>query len=193
MKGIIPDGKLYMDGQLGAGTVATLEDSSVNTLTAGGPIGFGTAVTIKDGKAVQAAGAPIYGVALKRTYMNADHFYQEDIDNDKWGEGEVLGVLRDGTIAVPVSADVDAQENATVDANGQFKPAGASDTVVGVFLSSANAGETAQLQTRVQLAQPTSSVASPAASPAASPVASQSTGSTTGSSNSTSKQEELNG
>lgn len=161
MKGIIPDGKLYMDGQLGAGTVATLEDSSVNTLTAGGPIGFGTAVTIKDGKAVQAAGAPIYGVALKRTYMNADHFCQEDIDNDKWGEGEVLGVLRDGTIAVPVSADADAQENATVDANGQFKPAGASDTVVGVFLSSANAGETAQLQTRVQLAQPTSQAAPP--------------------------------
>ena len=156
MKGIIPDGKLYMDGQLGAGTVATLEDSSVNTLTAGGPIGFGTAVTIKDGKAVQAAGAPISGVALKRTYMNANHFYQEDIDNDKWGEGEVLGVLRDGTIAVPVSADADAQENATVDANGQFKPAGASDTVVGVFLSSANAGETAQLQTRIQLAQPAS-------------------------------------
>ena len=161
MKGIIPDGKLYMDGQLGAGTVATLEDSSVNTLTAGGPIGFGTAVTIKDGKAVQAAGAPIYGVALKRTYMNAGHFYQEDINNDKWGEGEVLGVLRDGTIAVPVSADADAQENATVDANGQFKPAGASDTVVGVFLSSANAGETAQLQTRVQLAQPTSQAAPP--------------------------------
>ena len=161
MKGIIPDGKLYMDGQLGAGTVATLEDSSVNTLTAGGPIGFGTAVTIKDGKAVQAAGAPIYGVALKRTYMNADHFYQEDIDNDKRGEGEVLGELRDGTIAVPVSADADAQENATVDANGQFKPAGASDTVVGVFLSSANAGETAQLQTRVQLAQPTSQAAPP--------------------------------
>lgn len=116
--GIIPDGKLYMDGQLGAGTVATLEDSSVNTVTAGGPIGFGTAVTISNGEAVQAAGAPIYGIALKRTYLNADHFYQEDIDNDKWAEGEVLGVLRDGTIAVPVSADVDEQESATVDANG---------------------------------------------------------------------------
>lgn len=163
--GIIPDGKLYMDGQLGAGTVATLEDSNVNTVTAGSPIGFGTAVTISNGKAVQAAGAPIYGIALKRTYLNADHFYQEDIDNDKWAEGEVLGVLRDGTIAVPVSADVDEQESATVDANGKFKPAGTSDTVVGVFLSSANAGETAQLQTRIQLAHLTSSVASPATSP----------------------------
>lgn len=154
--GIIPDGKLYMDGQLGAGTPATLEDATVNTLTAGGPIGFGTAVTIKDGKAVQAGGAPIYGVALKRTYLNGEHFFQDAIDNDKWAEGEVLGVLRDGTIAVPVSADVDVQENATVDANGQFKPAGANDKIVGVFLSSANAGETAQLQTRVQLAQPAS-------------------------------------
>lgn len=181
--GIIPDGKLYMDGQLGAGTVATLEDSNVNTVTAGGPIGFGTAVTISNGKAVQAAGAPIYGIALKRTYLNADHFYQEDIDNDKWAEGEVLGVLRDGTIAVSVSADVDEQESATVDANGQFKPAGTSDSVVGVFLSSANAGETAQLQTRIQLAQPTSSTTSPTTG--------STTGSTTspatGSSNSTSK------
>lgn len=177
--GIIPDGKLYMDGQLGAGTVATLEDSNVNTVTAGGPIGFGTAVTISNGEAVQAAGAPIYGVALKRTYLNADYFFQEDIDNDKWAEGEILGVLRDGTISVPVSADVDEQESATVDANGQFKPAGTSDTVVGVFLSSANAGETAQLQTRIQLAQPTSSAASPATGSTTSP--------TTGSSNSTSK------
>ena len=181
--GIIPDGKLYMDDQLGAGTVATLEDSSVNTVTAGGPIGFGTAVTISNGTAVQAAGAPIYGIALKRTYLNADHFYQEDIDNDKWSEGEVLGVLRDGTIAVPVSADVDEQESATVDSNGQFKPAGANDPVVGVFLSSANAGETAQLQTRIQLAQPTSSVASPATGS----TTGSSTGSTTSSSNSTSK------
>lgn len=189
--GIIPDGKLYMGSQLGAGTVATLEDSSVNTVTAGGPIGFGTAVTISNGKAVQAAGAPIYGVALKRTYLNGDHFFQEDIDNDKWSEGEVLGVLRDGTISVPVSTDVDEQESATVDANGQFKPAGTSDTVVGVFLSSANAGETAQLQTRVQLSQPTSSVASPAAGSSTgsstSPTTSSSAGSSTGSSNSTSK------
>lgn len=64
----------------------------------------------------------------------------------------MIGVLRDGTIYVPVNVDVNANENAAVDTDGNFKVAGASDSVVGVFLSSANAGSTARLQTRIQLA-----------------------------------------
>ena len=64
----------------------------------------------------------------------------------------MIGVLRDGTIYVPVNVDVNANENAAVDTDGNFKVAGASDPAVGVFLSSANAGSTARLQTRIQLA-----------------------------------------
>ena len=64
----------------------------------------------------------------------------------------MIGVLRDGTIYVPVNVDVNANENAAVDTDGNFKVAGTSDSVVGVFLSSANAGSTARLQTRIQLA-----------------------------------------
>lgn len=150
----IPDGRLYHDDPLSAGTIATIEPSTINTENAGAEIGFGTAVTIKDGKAVPAAKAPIYGVALKRTYIDGDHFYDNEIQNDKWKIGETLGILRDGTIAVPVSGDVDRGDDATVDANGKFKAAGAGDVVVGVFMSSANDGDTANLQTRVQFRQP---------------------------------------
>lgn len=147
----IPDGTLYHDGPLSAGTVATLEDSAVNTEHAGAEIGFGTGVVIKDGKVVPATTGPIYGVALKRTYVDADHLYEEDIENDKWKIGETLGVMRDGSIWVPISEDVDHGENAAVDADGHFKPAAATDTVVGVFLTRGDKGSTAKLQTRVQL------------------------------------------
>lgn len=148
----IPDGKLYMDGELGAGTVATIEDAKVNTEMAGADLGFGQGVVIKDGKAAPATKGPIYGVALKRTYVNGDHFLDETIQGDKWKAGEVLGVLREGTIAVPLSADVNKGENATVDSNGNFKPAGASDPVVGFFVSAGNQGGTANMQTTIQLA-----------------------------------------
>lgn len=148
----IPDGKLYMDGELGAGTVATIEDAKVNTEMAGADVGFGQGVVVKDGKAAPATKGPIYGIALKRTYVNGDHFLDETIQGDKWKAGEVLGVLREGTIAVPLSADVNKGENATVDNNGNFKPAGASDPVVGFFVSAGNQGGTANMQTTIQLA-----------------------------------------
>ena len=70
---------------------------------------------------------------------------------EDWSAGEWFGCVREGTVAVPISEDVNSRENAAVDANGNFKPAGASDTVVGVFLSSGNKGGTARLQTRIQL------------------------------------------
>lgn len=146
----IPDGKLYHDGHLSAGTVATIEPSTVNTESAGAEIGFGIAAAMKNGKVVPATSGPIYGVTIKRTYVDSDHFYDEDIQNDKWKVGETLGVLRDGTIAVPVSGDVDYGDNAAVDTTGKFKAASAGDIVVGVFKSSANEGETANLQTRIQ-------------------------------------------
>lgn len=182
----IPDGKLYSDGTLSAGTVATIEDSIVNTESAGADINFGAGVVLQGGKVVPATQAPIYGVALKRTYINGDHFYDATIDGDHWEAGENLGVLRLGTISVPISADVERGENATVDAQGNFKPAGASDTVVGVFLSDGNNGGTAALQTSIQLASGTSSAGSTSSSTSTgSTGSSTSTGSNT--SNSTSK------
>lgn len=147
----IPDGKLYGDPELGAGEIATIESATITTEQAGADIGYGQGVQINNGQVVPANGGNIYGIAVRRTHLNADHLTPENIANDKWSAGEWLGVVRDGTVAVPINVDVNARENAAVDSNGNFKPAGTSDTVVGVFLSSGNAGGTARLQTRIQL------------------------------------------
>lgn len=150
----IPDGELYHNNPLSAGTVASpFEPTAVNTEHAGAEIAYGGAVNLKDGKAIPATnGQSFYGVALKRTSVHGFELTEEAIEGDKWKEGETLGVLRDGTVFVPISEDVDRGESATVDANGTFKPAAANDAVVGIFTSSGNAGSTAELQTRVQFA-----------------------------------------
>ena len=149
---MIPDGELYNTGSISAGTVSDLETAVINTEQVGQPVGYGQGVQIKDGTVIPATKGHIFGVAVKRYHTNADHLYPDLMANEKWEQGEMIGVLRDGTIYVPVNVDVNANENAAVDTDGNFKVAGASDSVVGVFLSSANAGSTARLQTRIQLA-----------------------------------------
>lgn len=145
----IPDGKMYHDGHLSAGTVE--RQYEVLTESAGADIPFGAGVVFKDGNVVPATKAPIYGVATKRSYSDIDHFYDKDLENDKCHAGEALGVLTDGTIYVPVSQDVDRGQLATVDTNGLFKPTTGSDAV-GRFLSSADTGSTARVLVRAQFA-----------------------------------------
>ena len=149
---MIPDGELYNTGSISAGTVSDLETAVINTEQVGQPVGYGQGVQIKDGTVIPATKGHIFGIAVKRYHTNADHLYPDLMANEKWEQGEMIGVLRDGTIYVPVNVDVNANENAAVDTDGNFKVAGTSDSVVGVFLSSANAGSTARLQTRIQLA-----------------------------------------
>ena len=149
---MIPDGELYNTGSISAGTVSDLETAVINTEQVGQPVGYGQGVQIKDGMVVPATKGHIFGIAVKRYHTNVDHLYPDLMANEKWEQGEMIGVLRDGTIYVPVNVDVNANENAAVDTDGNFKVAGTSDSVVGVFLSSANAGSTARLQTRIQLA-----------------------------------------
>lgn len=149
---MIPDGELYNTDPISAGTVSDLETAVINTEQVGQPVGYGQGVQIKDGAVIPATKGHIFGVAVKRDHTNADHLYPDLMANEKWEQGEMIAVLRDGTIYVPVNVDVNANENAAVDTDGNFKVAGASDSVVGVFLSSANAGSTARLQTRIQFA-----------------------------------------
>ena len=149
---MIPDGELYNTGSISAGTVSDLETAVIDTEQVGQPVGYGQGVQIKDGTVIPATKGHIFGIAVKRYHTNADHLYPDLMANEKWDQGEMIGVLRDGTIYVPVNVDVNANENAAVDTDGNFKVAGTSDSVVGVFLSSANAGSTARLQTRIQLA-----------------------------------------
>ncbi|RVU70018.1 MULTISPECIES: DUF2190 family protein [Lactobacillus] len=146
----IEDPTLYSKRFIGPGRIATLEPYRVNVETAGADIKFGQAVVIKNGVVIPATKAPIYGIALNRDWTSSLDFIQKEMDQDHYSKGQALDVLRDGTISVTVSADVNRGENATVDADGNFKPAGASDKVVGVFLSAANKDEVARLQTRIQ-------------------------------------------
>lgn len=149
---MIPDGELYNTDPISAGTVSDLETAVIDTEQVGQPVGYGQGVQINNGMVVPATKGHIFGVAIKRYHTNADHLYPDLVKGEKWEQGEMIGVLRDGTIYVPVNVDVNANENAAVDTDGNFKVAGTSDSVVGVFLSSANAGSTARLQTRIQLA-----------------------------------------
>ena len=149
---MIPDGELYNTGSISAGTVSDLETAVIDTEQVGQAGGYGQGVQIKDGAVIPATKGHIFGVAVKRYHTNADHLYPDLMKDEKWEQGEMIGVLRDGTIYVPVNVDVNANENAAVDTDGNFKVAGTSDSVVGVFLSSANAGSTARMQTRIQFA-----------------------------------------
>lgn len=146
----IPDGKLYDDGVMGAGAVAGTGPTTINTEKAGAAIGFGLGVTLSAGKAVPATTAPIYGVSVRRNYTVGYELNGATKDADAFQEGEAMGVLREGSIAVQISGDVEAGDNATVDATGKFKEAASGDTVVGVFRTTGKAGSTAVLQTAIQ-------------------------------------------
>lgn len=145
----IPTGSYYQKKALGNGTVSTIEGNTVNVVTASEEIGFGCAVDIKNGKAVVATKAPIFGIAIKRDWTDAEHYFTDDVQKDKWHMGEKFGALRKGGISVPISADVNRYDQATVDSDGTFKPAGASDQVVGRFLTAGDAGSTAIVQVNI--------------------------------------------
>ncbi|RVU70168.1 hypothetical protein EJK17_09050 [Lactobacillus xujianguonis] len=150
----IPDGQLYGEPDLGAGQSATNDVLTNKTFTeqAGGDIDYGQAVVIKDGLVVRANKSHIYGVALRRQHINGDHLYPDanSMASDHYYKGEWISILRDGNVAVPLSADVNARENAAVDENGNFKVAGAGDKVVGVFLTEGNKGKTAIVSITLQ-------------------------------------------
>lgn len=164
----IPDGKLYDNGVLGAGAVAGTGPTTINTEKAGATVGFGLGVTLSGGKAVPATTAPIYGVSVRRNYTVGYTLNDETKDADAYQEGEAMGVLREGSIAVQISSDVEAGDNATVDASGKFKEAASGDTVVGVFRTAGKAGETAVLQTSFQFGTAPASAPAAASAPAGS-------------------------
>lgn len=145
----IPVQGLYMSDEIGFGQVSRLESSSINSNEAAEGIDFGVAVNL-DGKKVRVAKkAPIYGVAIRRSYTKSEYFDETEVENDKWSDGEVVGVLRDGTVNVRLSSDVKQGETATIDANGLFKTAVAGDVGVGTFMSDGRSGKGAEVQIRV--------------------------------------------
>ena len=140
----IPVGTYYQKKELGNGTVATIENNVVDTVTAGEEINFGVAVNIKDGKAVTATSVPIMGIAIKRNRIDGDDY--NALPDDKFKVGELIGVLRKGGISVPITTDVSRYDFATVNSDGTFKTAGTGDSVVGRFKTDGYAGKTAIVQ-----------------------------------------------
>lgn len=143
----IPDAQLYGEESWGAGKVTSIDNYRVNGEDAGADLNFGQAVILKGNKAVPAsAGKAIFGVVLAREYTMADDFVQTEMDTDHWVAGNRVPVMREGDVSVPVSEDVNAGENAAVDADGNFKAAGSGDTVVGTFNSNGAKNGTASLE-----------------------------------------------
>ena len=158
----IPIEPLYMDNGRGAGHVSTGEPAVVDAVEAGGDIAFGAPVTRVGDKVMRAkAGDSYYGIALNREPSHSQHMTQAEIELDGWKEGEIVGVLRDGSIDSITGEDVLSGTLATFDDNG-FKQAKAGDNVVGIFKCDGKKGEYAEIQTRVQFA-PVPCPATPAA------------------------------
>ncbi|QHJ84857.1 MAG: hypothetical protein [Bacteriophage sp.] len=148
----IPISPLYMDNGRGAGHVSTGEPAVVDAVEAGSDIAFGAPVTRVGDKVMQAkAGDSFYGIALNREPSHSQYMTQAEIELDGWKEGEVVGVLRDGSIDSITCEDVLSGTLATFDDNG-FKQAKTGDNVVGIFKADGKKGEYAEIQTRVQFA-----------------------------------------
>lgn len=145
----IPVQGLYMSDDIGYGQVSRLENSSINSNEAAESIAFGVAVNLDGNKVRVAKKAPVYGVAIRRSYTKSEYFKEDEMENDTWTEGDVVGVLRDGTVKVHLSGDVKQGETATIDANGYFKTATSGDVGVGTFMSDGRSGKGAEVQIRV--------------------------------------------
>lgn len=137
----LPVGQLYQKKELGNGTIGSLKDYSIYTVTAATDIDYGVALDIQDKQAVIATKAPIYAISVKRAYV-IGHSY-DDIENDHWLKGEKIGALRRGSVSVPITEDVDRLDQATINADGTFRPAKPGEPVVGRFITAGNANGTA--------------------------------------------------
>lgn len=143
----LPVGQLGQKKELGNGTIATIQNYQVDAIQAGDDIGYGIALDVKDGQAVVATKAPIFGISLKRGYA-IGHDY-DAIENDHWYEGEKIGALRKGGVAVPITEDVDLYDQATINNDGTFRAAKPGEPVVGRFLTKGNANSTATVEVNI--------------------------------------------
>lgn len=141
----LPIGGLYQNKALGNGTIGSLESNDpTNVVTAGEDIPFGVALDIKDGMAVVATKAPIFGIAMKRDYAVGNDY--SAIKDDHYYKGEKVSAVRKGGISVPITEDVNRYDQATVNNDGTFRPAHSGEPVVGRFITNGDSGSTAIIQ-----------------------------------------------
>ncbi|GGC98093.1 structural cement protein Gp24 [Enterococcus wangshanyuanii] len=134
----IPYPEKYMKKELGIGKRANYQDVEVNTKFSSEKIPFGSPVEAEEDKVKVLADGRFYGVAMADNYSDEIPY-----DNgEKVGQYTVdkpVPILRKGAIWVKASEDVKESEPAAATATG-FKVATASDPIVGVFESTAQAG-----------------------------------------------------
>ncbi|CAJ1226650.1 hypothetical protein [Lactiplantibacillus xiangfangensis] len=145
---IMPRPSMYMDSNLGIGKIASIQNTEVDSGVASAAITPGSAVEMTDGTVAPVNTGKLYGIAVAKDYVDD---LNAAVHAGSYAVGQMVPVLRKGTIVVGITADVSNGAQAAVDGTtGSFKPAGADDAVVGTFKNTvkfvAEASATAVLQ-----------------------------------------------
>ncbi|VDG23673.1 structural cement protein Gp24 [Lactiplantibacillus mudanjiangensis] len=145
----------------GAGHLADTRGARINSdFNAGTVLGLGQAVKLGDDGllAVAADSTDVYGVTA---FKSATQGWTLSAPHDvSWDANDIVSVVRQGQVYVPVNTDVAKGQKAIVDADGYFKSAAGVEqssgdgsattttdtTFVGYFRTDAKAGETAALE-----------------------------------------------
>ncbi len=113
---MIPKGKLYSEGLRGPGdTTEYLPDKYVTTHSADGEIPFGVAVAISEGnkvKVLSSVNDRMIGVAKPSGSGN--------LDEEKYEDGDVVGVARKDVLAVRLAESVNAGDPVRVAITGPY-------------------------------------------------------------------------
>ena len=129
---------LHRDQELGLGHIYdTTQQETFSEITAIG-LSYGQAVAMTDGKlAVAGATDKLYGIVRANEVLkNAFAFEGEAEEAGSYHAGEVVPIVRCGTIIVPVTGAVEKGQTAVLAAGGLFAAAkDATAAGVGVFMS----------------------------------------------------------
>ena len=146
----IPYPQKYMAPELGIGKLANYQNTQADSKAVGtNSIKFGQAVQVTESIAAPYTTGNFFGVALAKNYVDEIKF-NDDKKTGEYRQGEMVAVLRKGSIWVQVDEDVKEGEYASVKATGNFGSVStaedSTDKPIGIFQTSAQAGSLAILQ-----------------------------------------------
>ena len=140
----IPMPRKYMDAEGGIGKIANYQGTQMDTKFSGEVIPFGSPLEAIGSEVKMFSTGVFFGVAVAKNFVDEIPY-----DNgDKVGEYRLkqpVPVLRKGTIWVKATEDVVESEQAMPSDDGFKKATGIADAV-GIFQSSAAAGNLVMLQ-----------------------------------------------
>lgn len=128
---IMPRPSMYMDPNLGIGKIASFQNTETDSGVASAVIAPGAAVEMTDGTVATLSAGKLYGVAVAKDYVDD---LNAAVHANNYAVGQMVPVLRKGSIVVGITGDVTNGAPAAVDGTtGSFKLAGADDAAVGTF------------------------------------------------------------